>query len=211
MIDSVYKKTICFSLLGHLAVFFLFSLSFGEKILKTNYAGVYFWGSFLLNSELTVGKQIPVQLTTKENFAKQAEMVLLVKPSQDIPQLLNSYLKPQIFSLTQQEKLLSRPVSTLSSYPKIKKEPLIMLYPQLPYNFLLYFKDRQVVHIELMFNIISQGKNNSVTIKRKIASGNLEADLLSMRYINHYLFVQQSRFMPNKWQAVKIELSPKND
>ena len=41
-------------------------------------------------------------------------------------------------------------------------------------------------------------------------SGNLEADLLSMRYINHYLSVQQQMFPVNKWQVVKIELSAQN-
>jgi len=212
MISSIYKKTICFSLLGHLAVFSLFSLSFGKRIPSANYSGVYFWGSILLNSELAVNKQTPVRLGAKEAFKRKADMELLVRPSQNTPCLPNNYLKPQLMALLpQQEKMPKREGRSLSTYSRIKKEPSIMLYPHLPYNFLLYFKNRQIVHIELIFNIISHGKTNSIAIKRKIASGNLEADLLSMRYINHYLFVQQSRFMPNKWQTVKIELSAKND
>jgi hypothetical protein len=212
MIDSIFKKTICFSLLGHLAVFSLFSLSFGEKIPGIYYGGVYFWGSVLLNSELVVNKQTSVRLGAKETFRRKADTELLVRPTQDIPSLPNNYLKPQPMALwSQQEKIPARQKRSLTAYSRIKKEPSITLHPHLPYNFLLYFKNRQIVHIELMFNIISHGKTNSITIKRKIASGNLEADLLSMRYINHYLFVQQSRFMPNKWQVVKIELSAKND
>ena len=86
-----------------------------------------------------------------------------------------------------------------------------MFYPRLPPYFSLYFKDRQVAHMELMFKITSSLKNSSISIKRKISSGNLEADLLCMRYINHYLFVQQGIFTSGDWQAVKIELSAKND
>ena len=73
----------------------------------------------------------------------------------------------------------------------------------------LYFKDRQLAHIELAFNIISGQKINPVVVKRKISSGNLEADLLSMRYISHYLYIQQAAFPSDVWQEVKIELSPK--
>jgi hypothetical protein len=86
-----------------------------------------------------------------------------------------------------------------------------MFYPRLPEHFLLFFKDRQVVHIELMYNVAPRYKTNVITLKRKISSGNLEADLLSMRYIEHYLFIGQTKFVKNKWQTVKIDLSAKHD
>jgi hypothetical protein len=86
-----------------------------------------------------------------------------------------------------------------------------MLYPKLPHHFLIYFKDRQRVHIELMFNIMTKAMINTILIKRKVSSGNLEADLLSMRYMSHYLFIQQSKFIPDKWQTVKIDLWAKDD
>jgi hypothetical protein len=86
-----------------------------------------------------------------------------------------------------------------------------MFYPRLPYHFALYFKDRQTVHIELMFQVISGAQRNSILVKRRVSSGNLEADLLSMRYISRYLFIQQRGFAPNKWQTVKIDLSTAND
>jgi hypothetical protein len=59
--------------------------------------------------------------------------------------------------------------------------------------------------------VISGDKRNSILVKRRISSGNLEADLLSMRYISRYLFMQQRGFVPNKWQTVKIDLSTVND
>jgi hypothetical protein len=89
----------------------------------------------------------------------------------------------------------------------VPQESVIMFHPLLPYQLQLYFKDRQSVHIELMFNILTSGERNSILVKRKISSGNLEADLLSKRYIEHYLFIQQARFSPDTWQTVKIDLS----
>jgi hypothetical protein len=88
-----------------------------------------------------------------------------------------------------------------------QKESVLVFHPLLPYQLQLYFKDRQTVHIELMFNIISGRENKAIVVKRKISSGNLEADLLSLRYISHYLFIQRARFQPNNWQTVKIDLS----
>jgi hypothetical protein len=82
-----------------------------------------------------------------------------------------------------------------------------MFYPHLPYNFLLYFADRQAVHIELMYNISPGAHSPVLSLKRKISSGNLEADLLAMRYLSHYLSIQQENFPQNTWQAVKIDLS----
>jgi hypothetical protein len=103
-----------------------------------------------------------------------------------------------------------KPVSTF--LPVRKKEPEIIFHPLLPYSFTLYFKDRQIAHVELLFNIVSnKGLRNAAVIKRKISSGNLEVDLLIMRYIEHYLFIQQARFTPNTWQSVKIDLSAKSD
>jgi predicted transcriptional regulator len=85
-----------------------------------------------------------------------------------------------------------------------------MFYPQLPYYFQIYFKDRQRARIELMFNVVDQDNKNIVMVKRKISSGNLEADLLSMRYIGHYLSIQQAGLPKNNWQSIKIELSAKD-
>jgi len=212
MSSSVLKKAICFSLLGHITVFSIFNLSFGNKIPRLNYAAVSFWGPVLLNSELTINKPIFRGKSAKEEYKRRADIVLLANSKIDFPQLTRHYFKPSLAFPSIRDKVPYVGQSLPQAVPLgIRRDLSITLYPNLPYNFLLYFKDRQVVHIELMFNIVSDSNKNTIAIKRKISSGNLEADLLSMRYMNHYLFVQQSRFIPNKWQTVKIELSPKND
>ena len=86
-----------------------------------------------------------------------------------------------------------------------------MFYPSFPEHLLLYFTDRQTVHIELQYNVSSNDPASTVWLKRKISSGNLEADLLAMRYLSHYLFIQRARLPTDSWQTVKIELSPKHD
>ena len=67
------------------------------------------------------------------------------------------------------------------------------------------------MHIELVFNLISQGNSKTIVMNRKISSGNLEADLLTKRYLGHYLFVQQGAYPADSWQTVKIDLSAKED
>lgn len=83
----------------------------------------------------------------------------------------------------------------------------VMIHPLLPFQLQLYFKDRQSVHLELMFKIIAAGTRRQILVRRKISSGNLEADLLCARYLGHYLFIEQARFVPNTWQSVRIDLS----
>jgi hypothetical protein len=87
------------------------------------------------------------------------------------------------------------------------RDSSIMFHPLLPYQFELYFKDRQSVHIELAFRMIPGIDKNSLEIKRKISSGNLEADLLSLRSMHNYLFLQQGKLIPHEWQNVTIELT----
>lgn len=212
---AIFKKAIFFSLLGHMVVFSIFSLSFGRRIRRVDYAEIAFWGTILRNSELT----LPVfQFKPRPGTQELGRYRL----TQGYPQVKNDeartiafsptyYFKPATsLALNSDKMILVHNQVTPPSAAKEKKSP-IMFYPHLPHHFLLYFKDRESVHIELVFNIISTGKTNSVTVKRKISSGNLEADLLAMRYISHYLFVQQAVFVPNKWQTVKIDLSAKND
>jgi len=198
---TIFKKTVLFSLLGHLTVFSLFSFSFGNKIPQANYTHVSFWGDFLYNADLVPAKVAAFNINRREIFP-------LSKPLKESPQVYTPYLKPAVNLTFSGDKLPFMPQKT-STEAIIKKEPVVMFYPQLPPHFLLYFQNRQAVHIELMFNIISSGKVNTVNIKRKISSGNLEADLLTMRYIGHYLFIQQSGFPHDAWQTVKIDLSTK--
>jgi hypothetical protein len=126
--------------------------------------------------------------------------------------LPQTYSKPALSLPLRQPKPIYRPAITeIYQIPARRAAPLVF-YPELPYYFSFYFQDRQVAHIELSFSIIMTADGREeVDVKRRISSGNLEADLLSMRYINHYLFIQKERFTPGAWQKVKIELAAKND
>ena len=239
MIGVTLKKTVLFSLLGHLTVFGIFSFSFGNNIPRMDCTSVSFLGSILSGYDLTqpfftpqgyceiekAGLISSQNLNTQDRIIKQSfinkpDMLALDKTSREYkltPSLYagdrvisNPYLKPTVNLLFNKDKVIFASRPTLVSMPPVRKDSVIMFYPHLPAHFLLYFRDRHVVHIELMFNIISNNKTNSIVIKRKISSGNLEADLLSMRYIAHYLFIQQADFPPNNWQTVKIDLRPKN-
>lgn len=210
MRKAIFKKTLFVSLLGHITVFSIFNFTFGTRIPKANYAYVSFLGSILRHSDLS--KQpfsLPLDARTHrlkvEGFNKRPVNL-------ELNRVDFAHFKPGLSLAVNEHKLAFIPVRESITFLPKRKEPSIMFYPHLPYHFLLYFKDRQRVHIELMFNIISQApKTNTILIKRKISSGNLEADLLVMRYIGHYLFIQHARFIPNKWQTVKIDLSAKND
>lgn len=210
MIKSVFKKTIFFSILSHLAVFGMFSFSFGPRIAPADYAVISFWGRILPNSELINNKNFN-SIEARKSFLVRTHALPAGKTDKVQPLLSDYYLKPQATLVFNREKIIFAqklpPVSPLHK----KKEQAIMFHPRLPYHFLLFFTDRQAVHIELMFSIISRGKMNSIAVKRKISSGNLEADLLGMRYISRYLFIEQARFQANNWQTVKIDLSAKND
>jgi hypothetical protein len=92
-----------------------------------------------------------------------------------------------------------------------RKAPEIIFHPVLPYDFQLYFNDRQVAHVELKFKVDAKDNSNYIRIKRNISSGNLEVDLLTLRYIERYLFIERMRFKPESWQTVRIDLSEKND
>lgn len=207
MKNPVFKKTLIFSLLGHITLFGIFSLSFGNRIPNANYVSVNFWGEAgkieLSNSPNTIIRGI------RELFIKVPEAPKLEAVTKDKDLLASYYMKPAscVSIIPKKETFIKKAGDFL--YLARRKEPAIIFHPLLPYDFTLYFKDRQVAHVELMFNIASIGERTSPVIKRKISSGNLEVDLLSMRYIGHYLFIQQANFTPNSWLTVKIDLSAK--
>ena len=204
------EQAIVISLLGHITLFSMFSLSFGPKIPEVNFARVCFWGAIFRSPDLMNNRNFDIGYKTGRLTGK-SEISVLDKINRE--NLLGSrdYLKPPVSLTFNQEKIVfmreSMPISLMSG----RQESAIMFYPRLPYHFALYFKDRQTVHIELAFAVISGDKRNSILVKRRVSSGNLEADLLSMRYISRYLFMQQRGFVPNKWQTVKIDLSTVND
>lgn len=209
--SPIFRRTLFVSLLAHLAFFSIFSFSFGRRDGRLEYPTVNFLGSFLgpidLVGHLRAGSKI-ISLKKQESFLPQA------LPSAETGQGLvtvSYYQKPQVRLAVREEKALYVPA--VSSYPGLpaRRESVITLYPSLPYHFLLYFKDRQRAHIELMYNTVPGAKSNPVVLKRKISSGNLEADLLSMRYISHYLFTQTPYTGGNGWQTIKIDLEPRKE
>lgn len=204
-----FKKTLIFSLLSHITVFSIFSLSFGSRFPNTNLVPVNFWGQM---GKIELGKPPDTAIKEiKEIFMKLPDMPKPKILSQEAGLLTDYHLKPALPLSLSKEKEVYYKKSGAYPYLLRKKEPVIIFHPFLPHNFSLYFKDRQIAHVELMFNIVTKDEHGSILVKRKITSGNLEVDLLSMRYIGHYLFIQQANFTPNLWQAVKIDLSAKND
>ena len=212
MRSSFFKKSIFLSLLGHLTVFGLFSFSFGSKLPAANYANISFWGGILNSYDLSLASnKIAARQSVLDAFMKVPRITSAAsaEKKENSDQLLSiAYLKPYAFLALNNEKQIFSHDLSVGSIPKKRKESVVTFYPELPYYFGLYFKDMQVAHIELEYNVSSGNKKN-ITLRRKISSGNLEADLLSMRYIGHYLSIQRERFVPNKWRAVKIELGQK--
>lgn len=214
MTQTVFKRTLFVSLFWHLAIFTLFGFSFGKKLTPPNYAQIIFWGAILEGTDLMSSQNFKSHAGGEDIFLSRFNSTVLADiTSKEYPLRINYYLRPLLAPEFKQDKLPFIPAPLLSSLTlQEKKRPQIMFYPHLPSHFLFYFKDRESVHIELIFNIVSNGRSSHYPIiKRKTSSGNLEADLLAMRYISHYLFIQQAVFPANKWQTVKIDLSKKND
>lgn len=212
MINPALRSSFIISIFSHFAIFSIFSLSFGSKIpeLKSHY--VSFWGNVLPRSQVAVdsGIIIPAQ---KKNITLSRPSFEKLRKQLHPP--ANLYLKPHIGlqAAAEMGAVKGKPVfksASLVSFPK-KKEQQILFHPLLPFGFTIYFKDRLIAHVELEFNIITGRKRNSVAVKRRVSSGNLEVDLLSKRYIERYLDIEQAAFTPDIWQAVKIDLSAKND
>lgn len=205
-----FKKSILISLAGHLTLFSMFSFSFGSGILKFNNVRVSFLGSVLNQYDL----EHPARNIHQENnLLNSPALAQLYKDKTEFKLTNSEFIKPlsrAAFNIGKgaEKKYLKNDIFP-APVTRIKSKPVIMLYPRLPYQFSIYFKDRQEVHIEVIFNSLFIGKSTSNLIKRKISSGNLEADLLSMRYISHYLFIQRPKMYADEWQTVKIDLSTK--
>jgi hypothetical protein len=207
--SPLFKKSVCISLLGHITFFGVFNLSFSPVLPKTDYAAVSFWGSWLPADFLRASWVRPVSPKTLSPQQKP-DTRPLQRTDRRMAYTADCYLKPHAMSASLSTDKLSYTQPLSAFVPPVKKSAVLMFYPPLPRNFSLYFKDRQAVHIELMFKKAApaDSKTNSLIVKRKISSGNLDADLLSMRYLGRYLFMQQRSLPLDEWQTVKIELSP---
>ncbi|HTY44959.1 MAG TPA: hypothetical protein VMD52_03095 [Patescibacteria group bacterium] len=207
--SQLFKKSVFISLLSHITLLGVFNLSFNPVLPKANYTAVSFWGSWLPADFLRAPRVKPSSLKMLLP-SPEPDTRLLRQPDQRMAGAYDYYVKPHAMPASLNADKISYVESLASSAPPVKKGAVLMFYPPLPHNFSLYFKDRQAVHIELMFRKASpaDSKTNALIVKRKISSGNLEADLLTMRYLGRYLFMQQRNLPLDAWQTVKIELSP---
>jgi hypothetical protein len=208
MREIAFKKILLISFACHACLILFFGFSFGKKQPVLHYSPAVFWGQILNAYDFSrtappdfsgIGRLFAGDfLKALRPAAKAANTSAFETPC----------LKPEItMPLLRAKQDLSPALANLHA-PK-RKEPVITFHPLLPQHFILYFKDRQTAHIEVMFKVVSGGKDvNPIILERKISSGNLEADLLSMRYIGHYLFIQEKRFVPDTWHTAKIDLSP---
>lgn len=207
IVTAPFKKSFLISLAGHIALFGILGFSFGAKTPPVKFCEVHFWGGVLRACDL-LSMPRPDSRGVKYAFEKRKDALMPEKmDDEDYPFSGSISIKPQVKFEPGEEKSAFKPSHVQGPEKLRAKESVIMFYPRLPYDASLYFKDRQVVHIELAFNIASNVKYNSVAIKRKVSSGNLEADLLSMRYISRYLYIQQAGLRPDNWHTVKIDLS----
>ena len=204
---AIMKKTLLLSFCCHLSIFSLFSFTFGEKLSRLNFPSVYFLGAILTAPDL----ETPRLINRQELQTVKQPLKILPLPRANRGQDLVSfgYIKPQPILAFGRGKPVFSPKTIGIPLVLDKSSSVVMLYPRLPQHFLLYFKDRQSVHIELVFSLVSRGRTKAIIVNRKISSGNLEVDLLSKRYLGHYLFVRQAAFPEDARQTVKIDLSAK--
>lgn len=195
------------SLLGHLTVFSIFSLSFGARLQQAQYTNISFWGQLLQGYQFSSNTAVISSAHSVIFFNRKPDTKELDKISKVRIMTQRSYFKPKATLVYNADKVafILKPEP-----PKLfltGKEPAIIFHPVLPYDFTLYFKDRQVAHVELMYKVMPQLEGITAMIKRKISSGNLEVDLLSLRYISRHLFMQHKGIIAVDWRTVKIDLS----
>jgi hypothetical protein len=203
-------KTVAISLLSHGVLFGLFSFSFGPRLPDFQRPDISFLGSILLQSDVAVPGNHR-QSSMIENIFLTKTAAAFLKPQPDNFKIQPAYgFKPSL------DRQISIKKGHYSYHPATKtgapilRDHDIMFYPLLPQHFTLYFQDRQSAHMELLCKAGKKLKPSSIIIKRKISSGNLEVDLLTMRYIGHYLFIQQRHFIKDTWQTIKIDLTTEN-
>ncbi len=206
--NPLFSKGFIVSLAGHLAAFSIFSFSFGKM---PEFSSYNFSGSILsagdLGRPLSGKALVPRGEVMSEYADARMNSAVAYESAQEESRILLAQAKPQVLLLNNAEK--AGYLKPAAQFARAKEKPAIIFYPRLHQSFIVYFQDRQTVHIELEFNITSHKSINSIIVQRKVSSGNLEADLLSARYISRYLFIQQARFPLNSSQTVKIDLSTK--
>lgn len=208
---SPLRVTLLLSASIHIACFGIFEPTFGSSLSKPNLTQIAFLGPILEVFDFSPTVNYPQSMD--KNISKYTPVLksqsLIKKQESEFLSLKVLPLKPLVTTGFKKDKSTFIPKIDLASLKQRKREPTVIFYPPLPYSFLLYFQDRQTAHIEFMFYISKDDKVTS--IKRKISSGNLDADILALRYIAHYLNLYEENFPADSWQTVEIDLSREND
>lgn len=216
MVNTAFKKILAGSIICHLAVFSLFSLSLNNRSAYPQYTSFCFLSRLFAVSPIMDLAKFKFKNGQGLFFTNQNLPWINKLDGRSVLPVYAPYkpiMKVQLRSLSGTvagKENLPNNFGLILAPPKRKGQE-IMLHPVLPYDFSLYFSDRQIAHVELMFSVGALDNPNYIKVKRRVSCGNLEVDLLSMRYIERYLFIQHMRFQPASWQTVKIDLSGKND
>lgn len=218
--NAIFKKPFFVSLCLHLSLFSLVSFSFRPQIFSSNVFSITYFGGNIPSFGVIAGSSHPPAFTRGKlfSFFNQKQTELFFKASVDgarkkrYATLLRQYLKPNLTRNSTTDKSAYSEMKKAPYFLSQHKTPVFIFHPILPTGFSLYFKDRQLAHVELSYRMSSDiGSRPLPVVKRKISSGNLEVDLLCKRYITNYLFAQRLTFAPSGWQVVKIDLSGKDD
>ncbi len=206
MNQSFLKAALAVSVCGHLALFIFVGVSFGPRLTAHLGKPLFFLGDILSQRDLAISAVPRISSAGKKTgvFSHIRPVNFAVRQEDFFE---SGFRKPQGHIGVVQTKQVSVN-AFLPAKPRLAgKDSVVMLYPALPYHFLLYFQDRQVVHITVAYKVNSGARSSAAVVKRKISSGNLEADLLSARYISRYLFVEHAPFADDQWHEAHIDLS----
>jgi len=205
--SQTLRAALFVSISWHFLFFGIFEPTFATKAHLQGLDRVAFLGSLLQNRDFLrsfeqnlIAERRTVNMKTVYPKKREGDFAL---PS------LQEAVKPMAQLSASVDKKIFLPERTQGFMYAYKEKPPLTFYPILPYSFLFYFRDRQTAHIEFTFYISDAGK--ITLVKRKVSSGNLDADLLAYRYITHCLFLQEGRFPANTWQNVKIDLTRKEN
>jgi hypothetical protein len=218
--STFFKRPFFVSCCVHLCVFSLFCFSFKPRTINVPVFAVSYLGEGADSFNAGVGFPNAPAFTRRQLFSffnlKRSRLFsrtgLDDAKNKRYRMLLSTYLKPRLAVAGSGDKRGFVDKGEPARFLLPHKAPVFVFHPILPAGFSLYFKDRQLAHVELSYRLSSgPGLRFLPEVKRKISSGNLEVDLLCQRYITNYLFAQRLAFAPSAWQVVKIDLSDKDD
>lgn len=215
-----FKRSFVVSFCAHLCVFAFFSFSFKPFLVSAPVHSIVYLGkdpSFsyhavhLKKRGAEAGEAL-LGLFNRNRARSYANISFNGARNKGYAGIMSRDLKPRIAFVDGESKLGYSDKLLPADFVQQQKAPVFIFHPILPAGFSLYFKDRQLAHVELSYRMPSGGAGHLLpVVKRKVSSGNLEADLLCKRYITNYLFARQMALAPSVWQVVKIDLSGTDD